>query len=160
MTKAKAIRPAVSLAVLLGLLVVASACSHNPPPTKVAGVADIATRIEMSVTVVLHEAVIANATIVNGKPLVSRDALDTVAIAGSGIGRAGLALTAALNDYNTAKAAGKDTTKYAAIVQQILADINGVLVQISHAIPNGVVASIDNAVTVVLSLLTQVKAGL
>lgn len=149
-----------SLMLMLALCVGFVACSSNPPPTKVAGVADIATKIEGSASVILQAAVTANSTIINGKPMIPRAAVDDVALGVNAIGRAGLTLKTALDDYNVAKAAGKDTMALAAAVQKILADLNAALLQIGKAIPNGTVQTIDTAVVTILGLLAQVKAGL
>lgn len=145
---------------LLGVLLF-SGCALNPP-SKVAAVADVATKIQSTANVILHAAVAANATVIpsTGKPLVSRQALDDVALAVNAIGRGGLTLKTALDDYNVAKAAGKDTSAQVAAVQKILADLNAALAQIGKAIPNGTVQAIDQAAVTILGLVAQVKAGL
>ncbi len=150
-----------SLRALLVLVSFLQFACGGKAPTPVAGVADVATKIELSANAILHAAQTANATVSpsTGQPLVSRQALDDVALGVNAIGRAGLTLKAALDDYNAAKAAGANPTAQVATVQRILADINTALTAIGKAIPSGTIQAIDNAAAAILTAIAQVKAS-
>lgn len=136
------------------------ACAHNPPTT-VAAVADVATRVVDSASALLDQAQAAAALTnpTTGKPFITRAQLDTVALAVNATGRGGLALRVALDDYNAAKAAGKELAAQKAVVQKIVADITAAMQSVGKAIPAGTVTGIDQAIAGVFSLLVQVKAG-
>ena len=146
------------LAVLLLLI---SGCARNPPPTPVANVADIATKIQQSANVILHAAQAGNATIVpsTGQPLVARKSLDDVALQVNKIGRLGLGLRAALDDYNRVKASGKDPASQRIAIQQALVDLTGSLNIIGTVIPKGTLADIDAGITAILGFIAQIRGG-
>lgn len=155
---------ALVLAVVLtaGASATLPACAlSNPPQTKVATVADVATKIQQSATVILHAARDANAIILpsTGRPLVSRQQLDDVAIAVNKVGHLGLVVKSALDDYNAVKTAGGDLTAQRAVVQKAIGDVSAAMTAVGKAIPNGTLQSVDEAVTTVLGLVAQVKAG-
>jgi hypothetical protein len=156
-------RTLIVLPLLAALLGGASlpACSHVK--TNVSPVADVANAggmIEDSAHAILVAAQRGNATIQpNGQPLVSRQALDDVALAVNRIGHLGLDLGAALNAYNAAKAAGSDTSAQKAAVQLVLASLNQALTDIGHAIPNQTIAAVDDGVNNILSILAQVRGA-
>lgn len=150
----------LTLVLCLASIAFAPACAHNPP-TAVAAVADVATRLVDSASTLLDQAQAA-AALTNpstGKPFITRAQLDTVALAVNATGRGGLALRVALDDYNAAKTAGRDLSSQKVVVQKIVADITGAMQSVGKAIPAGTVAAIDQAIAGVFSLLVQVKAG-
>jgi hypothetical protein len=151
-------------AALVMLVLCLPSCATNPPPTPVASVADSATKVEQSANVILHAAQTANATVVpsTGKPVISRDALDQVAIQVNKLGRLGTTLKSALDSYNAAKKAGADLTQQRLAVQQIVGEIASGINVVSGAVPPGTVSAIDNAVAAILSVLVDVRtqAGL
>jgi hypothetical protein len=147
--------------ITLVALLLAISCAGNPPPTPVANLADTATKIQQSANVILHATQAANSTVVpsTGKPLVSRQVLDDVALQVNKIGRLGLGLRAALDDYNRVKAAGKDPTAQRIAIQQALADLTTSLNVVGAAVPKGIVADVDQAVTAILGFIAQIKGG-
>lgn len=136
------------------------ACA-SAPPTKVAAVADIGAKLEASAGALLSQAQTASATVnpATGRTFISRDQLDVVAIAVDKVGRMGLLLEAGLRDYNAAKAAGGDTSSLVIVVQQTVADITSALNVIGKSIPNGTVASIDQAIGSVFSIIAQARVA-
>lgn len=146
--------PFVLLACLAAIPAAHTACA-SAPPTKVAQIADVAAKVELSAGALLKQAQQAQAA-----GLITRTQLDVVALAVDKIGRLGLDLQSGLSDYNAAKTAGADTTKQAAVVNKIVADITQALADVGKAIPNGTVAAIDQAAVQVLGLVVQIKGGL
>jgi hypothetical protein len=150
------------LAILLLFTPYIQGCAgNNPPPTQVAGIADVAGKIEASANVVLHAAQSASSAVVpsTGKTLITRDQLDQVAIQVNKLGRLGITLRHALDDYNTAKAAGKDLTAQKQLITQVLADLTTALNVVGTAIPKGTIQQIDQEVTSILSLIIQLRGS-
>lgn len=147
------------LIAILALLVVS--CSSNPPPTPVASVADVATKIEQSANVILHATEAGTMVIVpsTGKPLISRDQLDVVALAINRLGHLGITLKTALDDYNAVKAAGSDLTAQRIAVQQILVDVSAALNGINKAIPMGTLQAVDGAINTIFTIIASVKGA-
>lgn len=148
-------------AVLLACVLVGSmmACAGNLTP--VAAAASAATKVEQTGSLILKAAQTANAQInpLTGSPVISRAQLDAVAIACDTLGRLGTRLAQGLTDYQAAKAAGGSTAALSAAIQALVADATGALSDIGKAIPPGIVATVDQAVTQALGLYAQIKAG-
>ncbi len=140
--------------VLVSALALPACATFHAAPTPVAGVADIASRIEDSAVTLLQYTVTAQK-----QGLVSEAQVDVVAIAVDKIGRAGLDLRIALDDYKAVKAAGKDVSAQLANVQRIVGDINTSLALIGKAIPSGTVATIDQAVVAIVNILATIQIG-
>lgn len=157
-----------SLVVVVAIALGAGALSTMPGcasvQTHVSTVADLANaggKVQESAHAILEAATQANATIINGQPMVARIVLDDVALAVNKIGHAGLDLDAALNAYNAAKASGGDVIKQSAAVRLALNTIQSALTDIGKAIPNGTIAAIDQAAVTILGVIAQIKgAGL
>jgi len=145
------------LLLLLTLATTMAACA--PVHTGISPVADVANagaKIEDSAHAIFVAARDTNAAAPN---LVSRPALDQVAIAVNKIGHLGLDLKAALDAYNAAKTAGADLTAQRATVQQVLAALTQALQDVGKAIPPGTIQQVDQLATSILGVLSQVKAG-
>jgi len=134
-----------------------SACADvtaSQPPTKVAAVADVGSRIQDSANALLHQAQTAAST-----KLITDQQLVVVALVVDKIGRLGLDLRRGLDDYNAVKSAGGNTQVAAAALQTTISDITKALADVGKQIPNGTVAAIDQAVTTIFGILEQVKVG-
>ena len=151
---------AVLLACLLGIGSM-PACSQNPP-TKVAALADSATKVQQSANVIFHATEAASAIVVpsTGRPLVSEQQLITVALVVNKVGHLGVDLAHALQDYTAATKAGKDLTLIRAVAQKAIADLEGAMADIGKAIPPGLIRTIDQAVTDIFFAINLVKGGL
>jgi hypothetical protein len=154
-------RSALLCLLLLTGPVFASCAGNNPPPTAVASVADVGTKIEQSGTVILHAAETANAAVVpsTGKPLITRQQLDDVAIGVNKLGHLGLALKYSLDDYNVVKAAGGDLTVVRAGVLKAVNDLTAAMNVITKALPAGTLKTVDDAVTDIFGFIADVKAS-
>ena len=124
--------------------------------TNVSPVADVANaggKVEDYAHVILTSAQYAQTA-----GIISRQALDDVALAVNKIGHVGLDLKAALDAYNAAKAAGSDLALQRAAVSQALAALSQALADVGQAVPSGTVSQIDQAAGNILGLIAQVKA--
>lgn len=146
------------LILFLALVLLPSCATVQTHVSPVADIANAGGKVEESAHAIFVAAQQGNTTIVNGSPLVSRSALDLVALAVNKLGHLGLSLDDALGAYNAAKGAGSDTTKQVAAVQQVLSAIQQALNDVGKAIPSGTIAAIDQAATSVLGIIAQVKA--
>lgn len=151
--------PAAAILLAIGLAATLPACasSQNPPPTKVAQIADVGAKVEASAGQLLK-----TATSLQAAGVITRAQLDIVAIAVDKVGRIGQDLKTALDDYNALKAAGKDPSAASAAVQKAIGDVVSALADVGKSIPNGTVQAIDQAVTAVFGVIAEVKlaAGL
>lgn len=132
--------------------------------TNVSPVADIANagaKIQETAHVIFESAKTANATInpSTGQPLVSRSALDQVAMAVNKVGYLGLDLKASLDAYNAAKAAGADLTRQATAVRAILDALCDTMHDVGAAIPPGIIKTIDDAAATILGIIAQVRGA-
>ena len=152
--------------ILIGLLLTApvlASCANNPPPTPVATVADVASKIEDTAHEILttaktyHDSAVLNP--INSTLLVSTATLDTVALAVNKVGHVGLNLKTALDAYNVAKIAGMDLTAQRLAVQKLMQAVTDAMADVGKAIPNGTIQQIDTLVVQVLGLVAQVKTG-
>lgn len=154
----------LALALSVGATIPVATAGCATVHTNVSPVADIANagaKLQESAHVIFESAKTANATInpSTGQPIVSRPALDQVAMAVNKVGHLGLDLKAALDAYNAAKAAGADLTAQRAVVGQVLNALTQALQDIGRAIPPGIVQQIDQAASVILGVIAQVKGA-
>lgn len=148
------------LALLLSTPMLA-ACP-KAPPTPVAAVADVGAKIEDTAHEIFTTAKTFNANNVkapNGTLLVSKDALDQIALAVNKVGHVGIDLKTGLDTYNAAKANGQDLTGAKLLIQKALGVVTDAMADVGKVLPVGTVQQIDSLITNVLSLVAQVKAG-
>lgn len=88
---------------------------------------------------------------------ITRDNLDTVALAVNKIGHVGKDLKSALDAYNAAKAAAKDLTLSRTAIDASLSAIGQALADIGNAIPPGTLQRIDQAALAIVDVVMQVK---
>lgn len=143
-------------AVLISLLTFTPACGAtiaSHPPTAVAAVADIGTRVEKSAGALLVVAVNARAD-----GFITEPQLDQVALSVDKIGNLGLDLKAELDNYTLLKAASKDLTLARAAIIKTEGDLVSTLNDVGLSIPSGTVATIDKAISDVL-LIIETASG-
>lgn len=157
----KTISVALVLGLTAGMLGTTSACAHPKPPTPVAQVADIATQLEQSANLLLHQAQTASVTTdaLTGKPFITATQLAVVAEAVDKTGELGLTLKVGLDDYSTLKASGKDVTAQAAAITRLVGDLAAGFANVQHAIPAGTVATIDQTITTIAAILAEIRTG-
>lgn len=146
----------LALFVLAGSL---SACGGVKIATGVSPVADIANaggKIEDTGQAIFQATIQARTA---SPTIVSQGAADAVAIAVNKLGHVGVTLNAALTAYNTAKAAGADTTQQKLAVQQGLTTVAAFLTDVGKALPTGTLQTVDTLVNTVIDIVAQVKLG-
>lgn len=145
-------RRLIPFMLILGLVTSACGFTVKTGVSPVADVANAGTKIEDTAQLIFTTASQAQAA-----ALISRTALDTVALAVNKVGHIGIDLNATLGAYNQAKAAGSDLTAQRAAVQTVLSTIEQSMADVGTAIPRGTLADIDNAATSILTIVAEVK---
>jgi hypothetical protein len=139
------------------------AACPKAPPTPVAAVADVGSKIEDTAHEIFTTAVAFNANGVQNPvthtPLVPTAVVDQIALAVNKVGHVGLDLHAALLEYNADKAAGKDLTAAKLLVQQALNVVTNAMADIGKVLPAGTIQQVDTLITSVLSLVAQLKVS-
>lgn len=149
MTITRVLMTLLVVGLLAGVPACASVQTHVSP---VADVANAGGKIEDAAHAILKAAETAQ-----GTGLITRAALDDVAIAINKIGHLGIDLKAGLDAYNLAKASGVSTVAQVAAIQQVITTLNQTLADIGKAIPNKTIAAVDAAVTTIVTLIGVVK---
>ena len=137
----------------------AAACGGVKVATGVSPVADIANaggKIEDTGQAIFQAVIQARTA---SPTIVPQSAADAVAIAVNKLGHVGVALNGALTAYNTAKAAGSDTTQQKLAVQQVLTTVTSFLTDVGKALPAGTLATVDTLINTIIDIVAQVKLG-